>query len=552
MKSQFLLILACSFQVLGWSQTAEDIAKLVRLKIDSGLTYIQDHGKPEVALGFGLEAEQYLDELKGDPHTQKELLVYLVHCLHHLNRVDLSIPRLERILRIEEQNNSKYTKLYTITLGSLGSYYFKFGHPDKSYATYLEAVNVSKNIPQQVFHLSALNNLGIYHERTGQLDSAMFYYDLALSGIRWTEREDSLLYASIRDNQASVYEKQNRTALAIEILEANMELFNLLPRTEKRIVNTALEICDQYLLLGNLKSIPQLLNLAGDHLLFKDEHLKLKLAIAIEDSWIRYARMRSDSSLLTEHQDISNLMLKEKLRLVEERATKTSGLLADYATQNIQYELDRKSQLLIMAEREAKSNLLLLILSGLFFIFLLAAIYLFYKRRVAYQKMQNLMKEKELENQKLEVGQLKTNLSHIENDFFNVLMRVSLKKNWTQEITEKLSLMINGSNHVHAEELRKLVQELKQQGNVHEKIDMYQNGIKEVNARFFDTLSDRYPDLTKHEKEVCGLIRMKLDGKEIATIRNIHPASVKKMRHRIRRKMNLDLTEDLYNVIQGL
>lgn len=62
---------------------------------------------------------------------------------------------------------------------------------------------------------------------------------------------------------------------------------------------------------------------------------------------------------------------------------------------------------------------------------------------------------------------------------------------------------------------------------------------------FNDTLNKLIPNITSHELKVCSLIRLNLTAKEISRIMNVTPESVNKARYRLRKKMALDLKEDL-------
>jgi len=62
----------------------------------------------------------------------------------------------------------------------------------------------------------------------------------------------------------------------------------------------------------------------------------------------------------------------------------------------------------------------------------------------------------------------------------------------------------------------------------------------------------KYPSLTKSEREVCGLLRVNLSIKEVASIRNSTIDSIKSIRYRLRKKFNLDKNVELQNFIQSL
>ncbi len=66
------------------------------------------------------------------------------------------------------------------------------------------------------------------------------------------------------------------------------------------------------------------------------------------------------------------------------------------------------------------------------------------------------------------------------------------------------------------------------------------------------TLQQSYSELTKGEREVCAFLRLNLSIKEIMTIRNVSSDSVKSMRRRIRKKMNVRSEIELEKYIREL
>ena len=63
---------------------------------------------------------------------------------------------------------------------------------------------------------------------------------------------------------------------------------------------------------------------------------------------------------------------------------------------------------------------------------------------------------------------------------------------------------------------------------------------------------DQYPSLTKAEREVCALLRINLSMKEVASIRNTTVESVKSIRYRLRKKMEIPKNTELEAHIQSL
>ena len=61
--------------------------------------------------------------------------------------------------------------------------------------------------------------------------------------------------------------------------------------------------------------------------------------------------------------------------------------------------------------------------------------------------------------------------------------------------------------------------------------------FEQVHPRFFEELQARYPALTKHEQRLYCYFHINLSTKEIAALLNIDPASVRRAKTRLYKKM---------------
>ncbi len=62
--------------------------------------------------------------------------------------------------------------------------------------------------------------------------------------------------------------------------------------------------------------------------------------------------------------------------------------------------------------------------------------------------------------------------------------------------------------------------------------------FEQVHPRFFEELKAKYPNLTQNETRLCAYFHMNLGTKEIAGLLNIDPASVRRAKTRLNKKMN--------------
>ena len=63
--------------------------------------------------------------------------------------------------------------------------------------------------------------------------------------------------------------------------------------------------------------------------------------------------------------------------------------------------------------------------------------------------------------------------------------------------------------------------------------------LQTSNLNFRERLKREHPGLTAYDLRLCTYLKANLTTKEIATLLNITPDSVKKAKHRLRKKMSL-------------
>lgn len=73
-----------------------------------------------------------------------------------------------------------------------------------------------------------------------------------------------------------------------------------------------------------------------------------------------------------------------------------------------------------------------------------------------------------------------------------------------------------------------------------------------TNADFISLLQKHYPSLTNKEQYICSLIRINLSSKEIADLMNASVETIKWHRKRIRKKIQLNDTESLITILNGI
>lgn len=215
----------------------------------------------------------------------------------------------------------------------------------------------------------------------------------------------------------------------------------------------------------------------------------------------------------------------------------------------VQFEVSEKNRKLELISKEQEvsklTNYLLITLLGL--LILIFSILYFLMKRINKRDKQLLKTKEELvalmEEQKLlKEQQFQNDIEHKESQLSAVTIQM-IEKN---EILDEIKNIISKKAPNSESELKKLVSKYTIQDNNWRDFDHY---FESVNKNFYTRLKQKYPDISANDLKICALIKLNLSIKEMASILNISPDSVKTARHRLRKKLQLNTEENLTDFI---
>jgi hypothetical protein len=197
----------------------------------------------------------------------------------------------------------------------------------------------------------------------------------------------------------------------------------------------------------------------------------------------------------------------------------------------VQFEVSEKDRKLELVSKEKEVSRLtnfLLISLVLLLLIVFSILYFFLKRINKRDKL--LLKTKEelvtaLEEQKkLKEKQFENDMEHKESQLSAI----------TSNTNSQLTKMVNSH--------------LAQDTNWND----FETYFESVNKNFYTKLKNKYPDIGSNDLKICALIKLNLSIKEMASILNISPDSVKTARYRLRKKLQLNTEENLTEFILSI
>lgn len=149
-----------------------------------------------------------------------------------------------------------------------------------------------------------------------------------------------------------------------------------------------------------------------------------------------------------------------------------------------------------------------------------------------------------LEYRKKKAEQLKFMLENRNKDLTNFTLDIARKNEFTQELGVKLKQIKKTTDAASREVLlQELIIKTHNHLKTNKDFEQFQQNIKKVNHAFFEKIRRKYNKLTSNEIHLCGLIRLGLTIKDIASIKNISPKSVEMNRYPPKKKTSTSRRE---------
>ena len=449
------------------------------------------------------------------------------------------------------------------TFGGIGSFYLRDSQIDSAFKAFRMAYHVMKKLNTPLYESSACNNLALAHQESQNFDSASFYYQKALSIVEKGERNGNnrrfkeVLYLNYGELLAKMgeYERSNKVFLKV-IDSLNLEKQDF--RDNKKIVGF-FQIAQNYLSLQKwdlgaayVDSFSSLSGLYEPIIVDKiwygkllEQQLKLSRALGKGNL----------PELLSNLNETRSEIIKLQAAEVDKKVAALDGYrLAMVKKQKAIHELEvlRKENELQLSERNNQLNLLIFLVAGSVILSIVLVAFFFFKRKSEMLQMEQQRAALELENKRLQEEKLQIELKAKEEDVLKLSLENNRKREWNSEVIQKLKVLKKENGEDHQLVLRKIEMELRDELYSNEKVDLIHKNIDQINQAFYDKLKARFTDLTQGEMELCGLIKMRLNGKEIAKLRGISPQSVTKSKQRLRKKLNLDASTDIAEILEDI
>lgn len=502
----------------------------------------------------------------------------IVKVLHDQGKYAESIGYLDHLLELETDVESEN---YAFILNKYGLTYFRLGLKGRSVSWFTKAKEIFALNNNEDQRLACINNISSVYYHYGDHESAIqsmkeliepskrlgkslgtLYYNLGTCYLHRDKYEDALFYLKKAEEEGGkagnakdgmsrhAYTSQAKLALAYAELN-NFERSDFYLNESKKgmeelvlkdKISIYLDIIDIDLIrkkwakakkeLDKVEKVLQETNMNN----YKGQILIRYSLLAKEtgniDEYFAFeSRFRKFSDSLMKIRNLEELRLLDNLVTSQRDISKLKG-----ERQKLKIKDQEKSLQILEYERNTYRAVFWSLLIGLLLI--IAVVWLRY--RVKQSRIRN-------EQLKSKTEELSSTLKVKKEQLTSMAIYLGQNRDFLARLKRTLKKI--RSNELDRVELDELIVNVTEIHSISKDQQKFYELIEHMNAEFFAEITKKYPELTRNDIQLIGLLKLDLSSKEIASLTNISAKSVDVKRHRLRKKLNLERSVSLTDIV---
>ena len=438
-----------------------------------------------------------------------------------------------KAIRLKEQTGDR-TELARSYL-NIGIAYSSSGQYAKGREYYEKTIKLNAKLPKpnQRLQTHTLYHLSTTYRRLKQYEKAYEYAQKALALATQIEEKVILIDAQNGLGLIAIEQKEYAKGRA-----CYQKVYELASKAQDWLIltNTLLHFAESY---AEEKDYAKAIQYTQESLILAQKH-ELKAEAQLAYTLLASLYSRQGQMGLAYQYQVQGFALKDSLFNLQK-----SQQIAELT---IEYETEKKEQQIMLLEKDkriSQNTIYGLVLLVLLLLMIAMLLFYRYKAQQAIQKEQKTTMKAELALQemqnKLEQERLEEQIAHQERELASNTLYIFQKNEMLNTLQEKFDDL---EPEVKAQ-LKPLLQDVRSSINLGKDWDNFQRHFVEVYPHFFTQLKADYPNLSQNDCKILAYIRMKLPGKDIASLLGISIKSVEMSRYRLKKKFSLSAEDNL-------
>jgi tetratricopeptide (TPR) repeat protein len=409
-----------------------------------------------------------------------------------------------------------------------------------------EAISIYRKHQDYFYLAQALNNTGHIHYGLGNYDSAVIYLNEAIELATQYQNNEMLLLAIYNmglvdmkkgqinqafDHFKNALQMAKRNADSLRIAMVSRNIGNLVVKQGK--FNKALLWYDTALVIaGNIKAKSSL----------KETYL------GISETWAKMGDYQKSLDYFIMYDQIKDSIFNEdKTRKMEE-------MEARYQKEKQEKEIAiQKSEIAVLSKdielQRFRQRILIvgLIIAILFGVFILISLKNKMRKNRRIREQEKMLEQEKIKNAELQRDNFEKELAFKKNELTSHALQIVQKNELLDTLKRQISELEQHSDRANNAGYRKLRHLINGSAQSDREWENFNRHFEQVHQGFFTKLKSDYPLLTSNDLRLSAMLKLNLSSKEVASILNISPESVKKARYRLRKKLDLPEESDLHS-----
>jgi len=492
-----------------------DIFNYAKLLNNKATIYAQQ-GYYDSAIVFFKESLEYRQKYDAGPKYLAPVLLNIGAVCYKNGNYELAkeyfVDALEKYVQLHD--STRIASCYS-NLGMLSK---KTGNNTMAIDEYENALKIQFKIKDVRGRIGTLNNLAALYLQTNDLEKAKEYLNKALklnSGARYK----SSLAVSYQ-NLANYYYQTNNPSKAIETGTKSLEIMQEKGQ-RANIEEVYLILAKAYEKQGKFETSLKYFKL----------HKSIHDSIFNAESRANYNRLQVQLETAQKEKEIESLNRKGERQELENKILEKEKQYY-FVIIVVIIVLVSILSFLVMLKRKKDKQI--------------------HRQKELYHKKEKELSESELEKSKIKEGELQQAILYKSKQLSTHALHMMQKNTMLQEILSDIKDLSRKASVEEKPNFKIINQKINMSLRSHKDWDVFKLYFEDVNRDFYKRLKEINPDLTTNDHRLCALIKLNMNSKEMASVLNVAPNSIKSSRYRLKKKLGLDIEADLEEFIRGL
>jgi len=510
------------------------------------------------------------------------------------NGIDLFAPYW-----IKHEDEPNISKIHLATMMSnYGISLYELGQYDSALYYATEAYKIKKEVGVSSKQIAkALVNIGVVYLAAEKGNKSITYFVDANK--IFSQLNDSFNIRKCYNNIGMAYKQMGDTLRAIENYDKSLEIsmaINLKKGTATSLVNLsglyadmgkiekAESMLKDALKIGNKIHDKQLTSNAMENLAtlyFKSNKLKEALKYADSSNTViaqtEEMDIQAENNLLLSkiHEGLGNYnksLQYHKLYLTLHDSLFNVDNTERFNRLQTEFETTKKEQKIILLTKDKENQLLenkilrnrqttfIIIIVLILVLVAIVGFMIFLKRRKdkeiqiqkeLFSKKENELAKSELEKSKIKEKELRQSILYKSKQLSTHALHMMQRNTMLREMQVDIKTLSKKADLVDKPDFKRINQQINQSLRSQKDWDVFKLYFEDINKNFYQKLKEINPNLTTNDHRLCALIKLNMTSKEMASVLNVAPNSIKSSRYRLKKKLGLDVEADLEEFIKG-